>query len=61
MQVNVDYSNAINELGAKIADLTVTNALLKAQLTAVTNELNTLINNASSEVNPETLEDNYGR
>ncbi len=58
MQINVDYSSVINELGSQIADLIVTNSILKAQLTAVTNELNNLTNNTSDEVNLELMEEN---
>lgn len=58
MQINVDYSSVINELGSQIADLIVANSILKAQLTAVTNELNNLTNNTSDEVNLELMEEN---
>ena len=58
MQINVDYSSVINELGSQIADLIVANSILKAQLAAVTNELNNLTNNTSDEVNLELMEEN---
>ena len=58
MQISVDYSSVINELGSQIADLIVANSILKAQLAAVTNELNNLTNNTSDEVNLELMEEN---
>lgn len=43
MVVNVNYSKVIEEMGVQLKDLIVQNAIQKAQLEAVTQELNKII------------------
>lgn len=45
MVVSVDYTKAIDELASQLKDALVTSAILKAQLDAVTKELNNVLQN----------------
>lgn len=52
MVVNVNYSKVIEEMGVQLKDLIVQNAIQKAQLEAVTQELNRLIEQPTQEEVP---------
>ena len=43
MVVSVDYTKAIDELASQLKDALVSNVILKAQLDAVTKELNNIL------------------
>lgn len=59
MVVNVNYGNVIEEMAVQIKELTVEKAILKAQLEAVTKELNNILEQANEVEQGEVVDGQY--
>lgn len=56
MVVNVNYGNVIEEMAVQIKELTVEKAILKAQLEAVTKELNNILEQSNEAMQGEVVD-----
>lgn len=59
MIVNVNYGNVIEEMAVQIKELTVEKAILKAQLEAVTKELNNILEQSNEVEQGEVIDGQY--